>query len=178
MNVKYKLDITRIPVIKHTDFEKQTEDFNESNDFLSMEPADQMIIWLDGILRHLQNGGHVTVADLRRAAGLEVEPLDEFFGWNNSIALQLKVEEDLTIKFPLLHITRALSMTYPEEFNWSEFDKVRREGKLIDNFDYYNEFISDMQKVHKLTDEQTRQFVAGEPYWEPQHGLIKEVNNG
>ena len=55
---------------------------------------------------------------------------------------------------------------YPEELNWSAFDTVRREGKAIDNFDYYNEFISDIQKVHKLTDEQTRRFVAGEQYWE------------
>ena len=173
--MRYSLDITRIPVIKHTDFEKQAEDFNESNDFLSMEPSDQMIIWLDGILRHLQSGGKVTVADLRRAAGLEVEPLDNFFGWDNSISLQLKVDEDLSIKFPLLHLRRLDPPIYPEELNWTVFDTVRREGKLIDNFDYYNEFISDMQKVHQLTDEQTRLFVAGEPYWEPQKDLVKAV---
>lgn len=172
MHYKYKLDITRVPVIKHTDFEKQSEAFNELNDFMSMAPSDQMIMWLDGILRHLQSGGYVTIADLRRAAGLEVEPLDEFFGWNNSISLQLKVDEDLTIKFPLLHIKRALPMTYPEEFNWSAFDTVRREGKVIDNFDYYNEFVSELKDLHKLTDEQTRKFVAGERYWEPENSEI------
>ena len=63
-------------------------------------------------------------------------------------------------------------MTYPEEFNWSEFDKVRREGKLIDNFDYYNQFVSELKDLHKLTDEQTRKFVAGECYWEPENNEI------
>lgn len=166
--MRYSLDITRIPIIKPADFEKQTEAFNEAFELLSSAPEDQMMMWLDGILRHLQSGGNVTVADLRRTAGLEVEPLDEFFGWNNSISLQLKVDEDHTIKFPLLHLRRLTPPIYPEELNWSAFDTVRREGKVIDNFDYYNEFISDMQNIHKLTDEQTRRFVAGEPYWEPE----------
>lgn len=164
--MRYSLDITRIPVIKPADFEKQSEDFNEAFELLSMGPEDQMLMWLDGILRHLGNGGNVTVADLRRTAGLEVEPLDEFFGWSNSISLQLKVDEDHTIKFPLIHLRRLTPPIYPEELNWSEFDTVRREGKVIDNFDYYNQFISDIQKVHKLTDEQTRRFIAGERYWE------------
>ena len=164
--MRYSLDITRIPVIKPADFEKQSEDFNEVFELLSMGSEDQMLMWLDGILRHLQSGGNVTVADLRRTAGLEVEPLDEFFGWSNSISLQLKVDQDHTIKFPLIHLRRLTPPIYPEELNWSAFDTVRREGKVIDNFDYYNEFISDMQKIHKLTDEQTRRFVAGERYWE------------
>lgn len=168
----YSLDITRIPVIKPEDFEKQTEAFNEAFELLSSAPEDQMMMWLDGILRHLQSGGNVTVADLRRTAGLEVEPLDEFFGWNNSISLQLKVDEDHTIKFPLIHMRRLNPPIYPEELDWSEFDTVRREGKVIDNFDYYNEFISDMQKIHKLTDEQTRRFIAGEQYWEPENDEI------
>ena len=176
--MRYSLDITRIPVIKPADFEKQAEDYNELYELLSCEPEDQMMVWLDAILRHLQNGGNVTVADLRRAAGLEVEPLDEFFGWNQSISLQLKVDEDHIIKFPLLHLRRLTPPIYPEEINWSAFDTVRREGKVIDNFDYYNEFISDIQKVHKLSDEQTRRFIAGEPYWEPETDLITEVNNG
>lgn len=173
--MRYSLDITRIPVIKPADFEKQTEDFNEQYELLSCEPVDQMIMWLDAILRHLSNGGKVTVADLRRTAGLEVEPLDEFFGWGNSISLQLKVDQDHTIKFPLIHLRRLTPPIYPEELNWSEFDTVRREGKVIDNFDYYNQFISDIQKVHKLTDEQTRRFIAGERYWEPETDLIEEV---
>lgn len=164
--MRYSLDITRIPVIKPSDFEKQSEDFNEAFELLSMGPEDQMLMWLDGILRHLQSGGNVTVADLRRAAGLEVEPLDEFFGWGNSISLQLKVDEDHTIKFPLIHLKRLNPPAYPEEFIWTEFDKVHKEGKVIDNFDYYNQFISDIQSVHKLTDEQTRRFIAGERYWE------------
>ena len=173
--MRYSLDITRIPVIKPADFEKQTEDFNEAFELMSLMPEDQMVMWLDGILRHLGNGGKVTVADLRRAAGLEVEPLDEFFGWGNSISLQLKVDEDHTIKFPLIHLRRLTPPIYPEEINWSSFDTVRREGKVIDNFDYYNQFISDIQSVHKLTDEQTRRFIAGERYWEPESDLIEEV---
>ena len=176
--MRYSLDITRIPVIKPADFEQQTEDFNEAFELMSLTPEDQMIMWLDGILRHLQSGGKVTVADLRRAAGLEVEPLDEFFGWNINIALQLKINEDRTIKFPLLHLRRMEPPIYPEEIDWTVFDKVHKEGKVIDNFDYYNEFISDMQKVHKLTNEQTRRFIAGEPYWEPETDAIVEVNNG
>ena len=167
--MRYSLDITRIPVIKPADFEKQTEAFNEAFELLLSAPEDQMMMWLDGILRHLQSGGNVTVADLRRTAGLEVEPLDEFFGWNNSISLQLKVDEDYTIKFPLIHLRRLNHPIYPEELDWSEFDTVLHEGKVIDNFDYYNEFISDMQKIHKLTDEQTRRFIAGEPYWEAEN---------
>lgn len=176
--MRYSLDITRVPVIKPADFEKQSEAFNEALELLSSTPEDQMLMWLDGILRHLGNGGKVTVADLRRTAGLEVQPLDEFFGWGNSISLQLKVDEDHTIKFPLIHLRRLTPPIYPEELNWSEFDAVRREGKVIDNFDYYNEFISDIQKVHKLTDEQTRRFIAGERYWEPETDAIVEVNNG
>ena len=172
--MRYSLDITRIPVIKPDDFEKQAEEYNELYELLSCEPEDQMMVWLDAILRHLSNGGTVTVADLRRTAGLEVEPLDEFFGWNNSISLQLKVE-DHTIKFPLIHLRRLTPPMYPEEINWKAFDTVRREVKVIDNFDYYNEFISDMQKVHKLSDEQTRRFIAGERYWEPESDLIEEV---
>lgn len=177
--MRYSLDITRIPVIKPADFEKQTEEFNEAYEkLMTCTPEDQMMMWLDGILRHLSNGGNVTVADLRRTAGLEVEPLDEFFGWSNSISLQLKIDTDGTIKFPLIHLRRLTPPIYPEELNWQAFDTVRREGKEIDNFDYYNEFISDMQKVHKLTDEQTRRFVASERYWEPQSDLLEEVNNG
>lgn len=164
--MRYSLDITRVPVIKPADFEKQTEAFNEAFELLSSAPEDQMIMWLDGIMRHLSNGGSVTVADLRRTAGLEVEPLDEFFGWNNSISLQLKVDEDHTIKFPLLHLRRLTPPIYPEELNWQAFDTVRREGKVIDNFDYYNEFVSDLQNVHKLSYQQTQQFIAGERYWE------------
>lgn len=164
--MRYSLDITRIPVIKPTDFKQQAENFNAVLEIFSSEPGDQMMMWLDGILRHLQSGGNVTVADLRRAAGLEVEPLDEFFGWGNSISLQLKVDEDHTIKFPLIHLRRLTPPIYPEELDWSAFDTVRREGKVIDNFDYYNEFISDIQKVHKLTCHQTQQFIAGERYWE------------
>ena len=173
--MRYSLDITRIPVIRPSDFKRQAEQFNDVFEILSSEPGDQMMMWLDGILRHLQSGGNVTVADLRRAAGLEVEPLDEFFGWGNSISLQLKVDEDHTIKFPLIHLRRLTPPMYPEEINWTAFDTVRREGKVIDNFDYYNQFISDMQKVHKLSDEQTRRFVAGERYWEPESDLIEEV---
>lgn len=171
--MRYSLDITRIPVIKPSDFEKHTEEINE---FLQRDYSaeSQMIVWLDSILRHLSNGGTVTVADLRRTAGLEVEPLDEFFGWSNSISLQLKVE-DHKIKFPLIHLRRLTPPIYPEELNWSEFDTVRREGKVIDNFDYYNEFISDLQAVHKLTYRQTQQFIAGERYWEPESDLIEEV---
>lgn len=162
--MRYSLDITRIPVIKPSDFEKHTEEINE---FLQRDYSaeSQMIVWLDSILRHLENGGNVTVADLRRTAGLEVEPLDEFFGWGNSISLQLKVDQDQTIKFPLIHLRRLTPPIYPEELDWSAFDTVRREGKVIDNFDYYNEFISDIQKAHKLTYHQTQQFIAGEPYW-------------
>lgn len=163
--MRYSLDITRIPVIKPAGFEKQTEAFNELYELMSCEPEDQMLVWLDGILRHLQSGGKVTVADLRRAAGLEVEPLDEFFGWDNSISLQLKVENH-TIKFPLIHLRRLTPPMYPEEINWTAFDTVRREGKVIDNFDYYNEFISDIQKVHKLSYGQVQKFIAGERYWE------------
>lgn len=173
--MRYSLDITRIPVIKVSDFEEQAKDLTRlMNNAQIYTAEDQMLMWLDGILRHLGNGGNVTVADLRRTAGLEVEPLDEFFGWGNSISLQLKVE-DHTIKFPLIHLLRLTPPIYPEEINWSAFDTVRREGKVIDNFDYYNEFISDIQKVHKLTDEQTRRFIAGERYWEPESDLIEEV---
>lgn len=174
---KYQLDITRVPVIKPEHFQEQTDAFNEAIELLSLEPADQMMMWLDGVLRHLGNNGAVTVADLRRTAGLDVEPLDEFYGWDNVISLQLRVDTDGTIKFPLIHLGRLKPPSYPEEFDWSAFDTVKKEGKEIDNFDYYNEFISDMQEVHKLTDEQTRLFVAGEPYWESQPDLFKEVNN-
>lgn len=170
--MRYSLDITRVPVIRAAHFKRQAEAFNDAFELLSSEPGDQMMMWLDGILRHLQSGGNVTVADLRRAAGLEVEPLDEFFGWTNSIALQLKVDEDHTIKFPLIHLKRMAPPSYPEEFDWSAFDTVRREGKEIANFNYYNKFISDLQAVHKLTDEQTRRFVAGERYWEPENSEI------
>ena len=176
--MRYQLDITRVPVIKPADFEKQSEAFNEAFDLLSSAPEDQMMMWLDGILRHLGNGGKVTVADLRRTAGLEVEPLDEFYGWNNSISLQLKVDEDHTIKFPLLHLRCLTPPIFPEELNWTTFDTVKHEGKVIDNFDYYNQFIYDIQKVHKLTDNQVRKFIAGEPYCEPVSDLIEEVNNG
>ena len=164
--MKYQLDITRVPVIKPEHFKKQTESFNEQFELLPCEPADQMMMWLDGILRHLGNNGAVTVADLRRAAGLEVEPLDEFYGWDNVITLQLRVDTDGTIKFPLIHLGRLKPPSYPEEFNWSVFDKVKREGAVIDNFDYYNQLIKDMKDVHSLTDKQTSMFIKGEQYWE------------
>lgn len=170
--MRYSLDITRIPVIKPTDFKQQAENFNAVLEIFSSEPGDQMMMWLDGILRHLQSGGNVTVADLRRAAGLEVEPLDEFFGWDNSISLQLKVDEDHTIKFPLIHLRRLTPPMYPEEINWSAFDAVKKEGKEIDNFDYYNQFVKDIKDVHCLTDKQTAKFIAGKPYWESENDEI------
>lgn len=164
--MKYQLDITRVPIIKPEHFQEQTDALNEAIELLSYTPEDQMMMWLDGVLRHLGNNGAVTVADLRRTAGLDVEPLDEFYGWDNVISLQLRIDTDGTIKFPLIHLGRLKPPSYPEEFNWSAFDQVKREGKVIDNFDYYNQFIKDMKDVHELTDKQTKRFIAGEPYWE------------
>lgn len=165
--MRYKLDITRVPVIKVADFEEQAGELTRlMGDAKIYTAEDQMMMWLDGILRHLGTGGTISVADLRRTAGLKVEPLDEFFGWHNNIALQLRIDTDGTIKFPLIHLGRLRPPSYPEEFNWHEFDEVKRTGKLIDNLDYYSQFVDDMKRVHKLTDEQTRRFIAGERYWE------------
>lgn len=161
-----KFDITRVPVLKLKHFEAQAKAMaNIGVDGYGSTAEGQMNTWVDGIVRLLANGGYVSVADLRKAAGLDVIPADHFTGWDIRATTSIEIKEN-RVEFPLILIKTLGWPIDVRYFDWSVFDKVKHEGLELENIGYFTQYIEDLKSYYQFTDEQVKKFLAGERYWE------------
>nr|DAM95133.1 MAG TPA: hypothetical protein [Caudoviricetes sp.] len=163
---KLAYDITRVPVLKLKHFEAQAEQMAKIGvEGYGSTAEGQMNTWVDGVVRLLANGGYVSVADLRKAARLDVEPADHFVGWDIYSTTSIEIKED-RVEFPLILIKGLSGPTGPAFFDWSAINKVKHEGLELENIEYFSKYIEDLKSFYKFTDEQVKKFLAGERYWE------------
>lgn len=163
---KLKFDITRVPVLKLKHFEAQAEQLAAIGvDGYGSTAEGQMNTWVDGVVRLLANDGYVTVADLRKAAGMDVDVFDHFVGWDIRATTSIEIKEN-RVEFPLILIKSLGWPTDPSYIDWSKFDKVKREGLELENIEYFTQYIEDLKSYYQLTDEQIKKMLAGERYWE------------
>ena len=161
-----KFDITRVPVLKLKHFESQAEQLAAIGvDGYGATAEGQMNTWVDGIVRLLANGGYVSVADLRKAAGLDVIPADYFTGWDIFATTSIEIKE-YRVEFPLILIKTLKGPTVPALFDWSVLNKVKHESLELDDIEYFSKYIEDLKSYYQFTDEQVKKFLAGERYWE------------
>jgi len=143
-----KYPITRVPIIKSKHFSEQAKQLTEMG--IAVTKEDQLAMWLDSMLNVLRSGGTITVADLRKAAGLAVRPEDYFFGWNNIIMTSLQIK-DGTIQFPLIYLYRVFAQS-AEQFdfyNLSEWNAKENngEGRPDAHREYLNTFVEDCYQL-------------------------------
>lgn len=161
-----KFDITRVPVLKLKHFEAQAKAMaNIGIDGYGSTAEGQMNTWVDGVVRLLANGGYVSVADLRKAADLDVIPADHFVGWDIRATTSIEIKED-RVEFPLILIKTLKGPTVPALFDWFVLDKVKHEGIELENIEYYTQYIEDLKSYYQFTDDQIKKMLAGERYWE------------
>lgn len=161
-----KFDITRIPVLKLKHFEAQAKAMaNIGVDGYGSTAEGQMNTWVDGVVRLLANGGYVSVADLRKAAGLDVIPADHFTGWDIRATTSIEIKEN-RVEFPLILIKTLGWPIDVRYFDWSVFNKVKYESLELDNIEYFSKYIEDLKSYYQFNDEQIKKFLAGERYWE------------
>ena len=161
-----KFDITRVPVLKSKHFEAQAKMMSDIGvDRYGATAEGQMNTWADGVVRLLSNGGYVTVADLRKAAGLDVEVADNFVGWDIFATTSIEIKENY-IEFPLIFIKNINGPMAPGVFDWSTINKVKHEGLELENIEYFSKYIEDLKSFYQFTDEQVKKLLAGERYWE------------
>lgn len=110
-----KYPIVRVPVIKAEHFKEQANQLTEMG--IQVTAEDQLAMWLDSMLNVLRSGGIITVADLRKAAGEPVHPIDYFFGWNNVAMTSLQIKDGM-IQFPLIYLYRVFVQS-AEQFDFS-----------------------------------------------------------
>lgn len=144
--------ITRVPIIKAKHFAEQAKQLTEMG--IPVTKEDQLAMWLDSMLNVLRSGGTITVADLRKAAGLSVRPEDYFFGWNNIIMTSLQIT-DGAIKFPLIYLYRVFAQS-AEQFDFhhlSEWNAKENngEGRPDEHREYLNEFVETCYKLGLMT---------------------------
>lgn len=160
-----KFDITRVPVLKMKHFESQAEKMAEIGvDGYAATAEGQMNTWVDGVVRLLANDGYVTVADLRKAAGMDVDVLDHFVGWDIRATTSIEIKEN-RVEFPLILIKTLGWPTDVSYFDWSVLNKVKHESLELDNIEYFTQYIEDLKSFYQFTDEQVKKFLAGERYW-------------
>lgn len=161
-----KFDITRIPVLKLKHFESRAEKMAEIGvDGYGATAEGQMNTWVDGIVRLLANDGYVTVADLRKAAGMDVDVFDHFVGWDIHATTSIEIKEN-RVEFPLILIKTLGWPIDVRYFDWSVLNKVKHESLEWDDMEYFSKYIEDLKSYYQLTDEQVKKFLAGERYWE------------
>lgn len=161
-----KFDITRVPVLKLKHFEAQAQMMADIGvDGYGATAEGQMNTWVDGVVRLLSNGGYVSVADLRKAAGLDVIPADHFTGWDIFATTSIEIKED-RVEFPLILIKTLGWPIDVRYFDWSVLDKVKHEGIELENIEYFTQYIEDLKSYYQFTDEQIKKMIAGERYWE------------
>lgn len=137
-----KYPINRVPIVKAQHFAAQAKQLTEMGIVVTKE--DQLAMWLDSMLNVLRSGGTITVADLRKAAGLSVRPEDYFFGWNNIIMTSLQITDGM-IQFPLIYLYRVFVQS-AEQFDFhylSEWNSKENkgEGRPDAQREYLNEFV-------------------------------------
>lgn len=161
-----KFDITRVPVLKLKHFEAQAEQLAAIGvDGYGATAEGQMNTWVDGVVRLLSNGGYVSVADLRKAAGLDVIPADHFTGWDIFATTSIEIKED-RVEFPLILIKTLKGPTVPALFDWSVLDKAKHEGLELENIEYFTRYIEDLKSYYRFTDEQIKKMLAGERFFD------------
>lgn len=161
-----KFDITRVPVLKLKHFEAQAEQLASIRvDGYGATAEGQMNTWVDGVVRLLANDGYVTVADLRKAAGMDVDVFDHFVGWDIRATTSIEIKEN-RVEFPLILIKSLGWPTDPSYIDWSKFDKVKHEGLVLENIEYFTKYIEDLKDYYKLTDEQVKNLLAGKEWWD------------
>lgn len=161
-----KFDITRVPVLKLKHFEAQAEQLAAIGvDGYGATAEGQMNTWVDGVVRLLANDGYVTVADLRKAAGMDVDVFDHFVGWDIRSTTSIEIKEN-RVEFPLILIKSLGWPTDPSYIDWSKFDKVKHEGLELENIEYFTKYIEDLKDYYKLTDEQVKNLLAGKEWWD------------
>jgi hypothetical protein len=138
-----KYPITRVPIIKSKHFSEQAKQLTEMG--IAVTAEDQLAMWLDSMLNVLRSGGTITVADLRKAAGLAVRPEDYFFGWNNIIMTSLQIK-DGTIQFPLIYLYRVFAQS-AEQFDFYNLSKWNGEGRPDEHQTYLNAFVEDCYQL-------------------------------
>lgn len=161
-----KFDITRVPVLKLKHFEAQAKAMADIGvDGYGATAEGQMNTWVDGVVRLLANDGYVTVADLRKAAGMDVDVFDHFVGWGIRATTSIEIKEN-RVEFPLILIKSLGWPTDPSYIDWSKFDKVKHEGLELENIEYFTKYIEDLKDYYKLTDEQVKNLLAGKEWWD------------
>lgn len=161
-----KFDITRVPVLKLKHFEAQAEQLAAIGvDGYGATAEGQMNTWVDGVVRLLANDGYVTVADLRKAVGMDVDVFDHFVGWDIRATTSIEIKEN-RVEFPLILIKSLGWPTDPSYIDWSKFDKVKHEGLELENIEYFTKYIEDLKDYYKLTDEQVKNLLAGKEWWD------------
>lgn len=160
-----KFDITRVPVLKLKHFEVQAQMMVDIGvDGYGATAEGQMNTWVDGVVRLLSNGGYVSVADLRKAAGLDVIPADHFTGWDIFATTSIEIKEDKVV-FPLILIKNINGPMAPGVFDWSVLNRVKHEGLELENIEYFTQYIEDLKSFYQFTDEQVKKLLAGDRYW-------------
>jgi len=161
-----KFDITRVPVLKLKHFEAQAEQLVAIGvDGYGATAEGQMNTWVDGVVRILANDGYVTVADLRKAAGMDVDVFDHFVGWDIRATTSIEIKEN-RVEFPLILIKSLGWPIDPSYIDWSKFDKVKHEGLELKNIEYFTKYIEDLKDFYKFTDEQFNNLLAGKRWWD------------
>lgn len=143
-----KYSITRVPIIKTENFEEQARQLTEMG--IAVTAEDQLAMWLDSMLNVLRSGGTITVADLRKAAGLTVRPEDYFFGWNNIIMTSLQIKDSM-IQFPLIYLYRVFAQDANQFdfYHLSEWNakENKGEGRPDAHREYLNVFVEDCYEL-------------------------------
>lgn len=161
-----KFDITRVPVLKMKHFEAQAKAMADIGvDGYGATAEGQMNTWVDGVVRLLANDGYVTVADLRKAAGMDVDASDHFVGWDIRATTSIEIKEN-RVEFPLILIK---SLGWPIDLSyidWSVLNKVKHESLELDNIEYFTQYIEDLKSFYKFTDEEVKNVLAGKRWWD------------
>lgn len=161
-----KFDITRVPVLKLKHFEAQAEQLAAIGvDGYGATAEGQMNTWVDGVVRLLANDGYVTVADLRKAAGMDVDTSDHFVGWDIRATTSIEIKEN-RVEFPLILIKSLGWPIDPSYIDWSVLNKVKHESLELDNIEYFTQYIEDLKSFYKFTDEEVKKVLAGKRWWD------------
>lgn len=143
-----KYPIVRVPIIKAEHFEEQAKQLTDMG--IAVTPEDQLAMWLDSMINILRNRGTITVADLRKAAGLVVNPEDYFFGWSSIAMTSLQIKDGM-IQFPLIYLHRVFGQfaSHFDFYQLSEWNAKENQGEGRPNAhrEYLNAFVEDCYEL-------------------------------
>ena len=108
--VKYKF--SRVPEITTATFQTKSDssdpDLIKSRDQLEEE----LKMWYMMFIDKIRGGGHISVAELRRRAGLDVELTDYLFGFDEDCLAYTGTHGLELIKFHPIHLKQILEPNY------------------------------------------------------------------